>query len=233
MRGSVVCFLLCGLVQAEPMELGHYVLGPVTVEADDVEGPDCFAWIGRPFTFRIDYTWNGEDSSNVLVHALVTDHPAVGESWQRLRPDHFAGDGEFLYGFELRGDIGLNLDLDGYGARLVQTDPFCYATANEGLSLDVEHFPVGDSNLDGVFDSRDLVSVFQAGRYLDRSGVSWEEGDWNADREFNSNDFVLAFQEQTYNHAALQVPEPNSLLLSMGMVLWMLSSSVGYNRQKF
>ena len=54
----------------------------------------------------------------------------------------------------------------------------------------------GDSNLDGVFDSSDLVLVFAAGQYDDgvAANSGWEEGDWNGDGEFDSQDLVFTFQ---------------------------------------
>ena len=58
----------------------------------------------------------------------------------------------------------------------------------------------GDSNLDGFFDSSDLVSVFQAGEYEDNlaGNSSWAEGDWNGDGEFTTRDLVFAFQSAAY-----------------------------------
>ncbi len=58
----------------------------------------------------------------------------------------------------------------------------------------------GDSNGDGVFDSSDLVSVFQAGEYEDPivGNSTFEEGDWNGDGDFNSSDLVFVFQLGSY-----------------------------------
>jgi hypothetical protein len=63
---------------------------------------------------------------------------------------------------------------------------------------------VGDSNRDGVFNSSDLILVFQAGEYEDgiAGNSTFEEGDWNRDGEFDSADFVLAFQQGNYVSAA-------------------------------
>ena len=62
----------------------------------------------------------------------------------------------------------------------------------------------GDANLDGRFDSSDLVRVFQAGEYEDsnRRNSSWADGDWNGDREFTTGDIVLAFMYGNYQRAA-------------------------------
>ena len=58
----------------------------------------------------------------------------------------------------------------------------------------------GDANLDGVFDSSDLVQVFRAGQYEDgvRANSGWAAGDWNCDREFDSSDLVVAFRAGGY-----------------------------------
>jgi hypothetical protein len=53
----------------------------------------------------------------------------------------------------------------------------------------------GDANLDGRFDSADLVAVFQRGAYNDPNfgTLGWSAGDWNCDGRFDSQDLVLAF----------------------------------------
>ena len=62
--------------------------------------------------------------------------------------------------------------------------------------------PLGDANLDGVFNSSDLVQVFQAGGYENPLGtrVGWAEGDWNCDGQFLSSDLVLVFQLGDYHN---------------------------------
>ena len=53
----------------------------------------------------------------------------------------------------------------------------------------------GDANLDGQFDSGDLVAVFQGGKFELDTHATWDEGDWNGDLRFNSGDLVRAFQD--------------------------------------
>ena len=62
----------------------------------------------------------------------------------------------------------------------------------------------GDANLDGVFNSGDLVQVFQRGEYEDgvAGNSSWGDGDWNGDREFDSADFVAAFKAGSFGSNA-------------------------------
>ncbi len=59
---------------------------------------------------------------------------------------------------------------------------------------------VGDANLDGIFDSSDLVLVFQSGKYEDAAATdaTFADGDWNEDGLFDSTDLVLAFQSGAY-----------------------------------
>ena len=54
----------------------------------------------------------------------------------------------------------------------------------------------GDANLDGVFDSSDLVQIFQVGEFQDTiaGNSTWSEGDWTGDGDFTTADLVLAFQ---------------------------------------
>ena len=58
----------------------------------------------------------------------------------------------------------------------------------------------GDANLDGRFDSSDLIQIFQAGEYEDdiSNNSSWGSGDWNCDRDFDSADIIRAFQAGGY-----------------------------------
>ena len=66
--------------------------------------------------------------------------------------------------------------------------------------LDVLDAAPGDVNLDGVFDSSDLVAIFAAAEFED--GVTgnsvWSTGDWNGDGEFDTSDLVFAFQSGRY-----------------------------------
>jgi hypothetical protein len=84
------------------------------------------------------------------------------------------------------------VDLDGDGA-VSQTD-------HAFLVSEIFHIDYGDSNLDGVFDSRDIVLVFQAAEYEDTiiDNSTWAEGDWNGDGEFSTSDLVFAFQTGKY-----------------------------------
>lgn len=79
----------------------------------------------------------------------------------------------------------------------------------------------GDANLDGLFDSDDMVQVFTAGFYETGEFAYWWEGDWNDDGRFDSSDMVAAFQTGIYEQqrAASLVPEPSAIaLFSIGLL---------------
>jgi hypothetical protein len=76
----------------------------------------------------------------------------------------------------------------------------------------------GDADLDGEFDSGDLVSVFVAGEYEDRmfGNSTWSTGDWDGDGDFSSSDLVLALADGGYEAgqrpAAVSEPSSHRLL---------------------
>ena len=84
------------------------------------------------------------------------------------------------------------------------------------LIQDILNTYFGDSNLDGEFNSADLVNIFAAGEYEDaiEGNSTWSTGDWSGNGEFDSADLVLAFQDGGYElgprEAVRSVPEPNA-----------------------
>lgn len=90
----------------------------------------------------------------------------------------------------------------------------------------------GDANLDGVFDSSDLVAVFAVGEYEDgiEDNSTWADGDWNGDLDFTSGDIVAAFEDGGYEQGgraagAVAVPEPSTaLVLTFACLLLALRS---------
>ena len=98
---------------------------------------------------------------------------------------------------------------------------------------ELAHTYFGDSNLDGEFNSRDLVTVFQAGAFEDELTESfWESGDWNGDGVFTTSDLVRAFQDGGFElgpRMAFPVPEPNSTCL-LFLFLAVTMRIVGFHR---
>jgi hypothetical protein len=76
---------------------------------------------------------------------------------------------------------------------------------------------IGDANLDGQFNSSDLVSVLASGTYEADIDSVWSTGDFNGDGRTNSSDLVAALADGGYElgppAAAVAVPEPASLAL--------------------
>ena len=62
----------------------------------------------------------------------------------------------------------------------------------------------GDANLDGRFDTRDLIQIFSAAEYEDSvaNNSVWSEGDWNCDGDATTRDLVLAFRSGSYGEFA-------------------------------
>jgi hypothetical protein len=106
--------------------------------------------------------------------------------------------------------------VDGAGFSLQLIDPRWDATspaswrnsAVTGGTPGRAEYPLGDANLDGRFNSSDLVQVFAAGQYEDAlaGNSTWSTGDWNGDGEFTTSDLVLAFQVGQYVAAAIAAP---------------------------
>jgi hypothetical protein len=69
---------------------------------------------------------------------------------------------------------------------------------------------LGDANLDGIFNSSDLVQVLAAGEYEDgvASNSGWATGDWNCDHEFTTSDLVAALAAGGYVAGARPVVDP-------------------------
>jgi hypothetical protein len=120
-------------------------------------------------------------------------------------------------------------DLDG-NARLDEDDLAM-------LISGVFHTFFGDSNLDGKFNSSDLIEVFQAGEYEDTrpENSSWQTGDWNGDGDFNSSDLVAAFAdggfEKGYRVAAVAVPEP-TMVGPLNVLVVLILSKICWGRRK-
>jgi ELWxxDGT repeat protein len=141
---------------------------------------------------------------------------------------------------DLRGDFNGNgvldvADVDGLTRRLGlrRTVPY---DVDGNLQVDLEDHRIwvkdlrrtwfGDANLDGEFNSSDLVDVFATGQYEDsvENNSTWASGDWDADGDFTSGDLVKAFQDGGYEAgmrpAVAAVPEPSSFALLSLAVLW-------------
>lgn len=138
---------------------------------------------------------------------------AFRNAFQRPLPGDFDGNGQ----------LDAN-DIDALSRELVnaiQEDQFD-VNADGFIDLQDHRFWVdslkrtflGDANLDGEFNSSDLITVFQAAEYEDAIAANsgWSTGDWTGDLEFDSTDIIAAFQAGGYDTGprteAVAVPEP-------------------------
>ena len=101
----------------------------------------------------------------------------------------------FCRGYRSQSDSP-HFDLDGDG-RLDDSD-------RDRLIRDIFQSDYGDSNLDGIYNSSDLVLVFRAGQYEDNVALNstWQTGDWDCDGDFGTSDLVFSFQRSTFSRAA-------------------------------
>jgi hypothetical protein len=60
----------------------------------------------------------------------------------------------------------------------------------------------GDANRDRLFNSTDLLTVFQAGLYETQQLAGWADGDWNDTGTFESGDLIEALQTGLYEQPA-------------------------------
>jgi hypothetical protein len=84
---------------------------------------------------------------------------------------------------------------------------------------DLRNSWLGDANLDGQFNSSDLVAVLASGTYEANVDSVWSTGDFNGDGRTTSGDLVTALAGGGYEQgpraaAAAAVPEPSALLLA-------------------
>ena len=72
----------------------------------------------------------------------------------------------------------------------------------------------GDADLDGEFNSTDIVLVFTSAKFETGEAATWATGDWNLDGQFDSSDMIVAFADGGFEvgpRQAVPVPEPNHI----------------------
>jgi hypothetical protein len=82
----------------------------------------------------------------------------------------------------------------------------------------------GDADLNGEFNSGDLIQVLAAGQYEDaiEQNSRWAVGDFDGDAEFTTSDLIVALADGGYEQGPRidAVPEPGSLGLIAGSLAW-------------
>lgn len=189
--------------------------------------------VGNVLDFQIGY----REPYGVIDGFLFSTSPTLLEDFSQEQMDEFflAAEGQELVGdFDGSGAIDLadvnllngkiaagdndaNFDLTGDG------DVNTVDLVNWVKDIRMTWF--GDANLDGEFNSGDLVAVFGAGKYDVDADAGWNEGDWNGDLRFDSGDLVAAFSDGGFEVGPVgsqAVPEPSAialLLIGMGVAI--------------
>ena len=160
----------------------------------------------------------------IIMSKLLAPEDSEWQSIESYLINKYFESDALLGDFNLDGQLDA-ADLDLMAARLDPNDP-TFDLNDDGLVdfadrsvwvHDLKNTYIGDSDLNGVFDSDDFVTVFIAGKYEIDEVAGWAEGDWDGDLRFTSLDFVAAFIDGGYERgpraAVAAVPEPSSLVL--------------------
>jgi hypothetical protein len=90
---------------------------------------------------------------------------------------------------------------------------------------------VGDADLNGEFNSSDLVAVLASGTYEVDIESLWSSGDFNGDGRTDSSDLVAALADGGYElgprAAIIAVPEPCGGMLAVIGMLWLAPMGSG------
>ena len=166
----------------------------------------------------------GKDFQQVLLFA---DDFTIGRT---ADPEPFTGD------FNGDGELDV-IDVDMLGAQIAaETPDLRFDVTHDSLVngddltawvKDLKRTWFGDADLNGEFNSSDMVQVFAAGRYETADDAGWAQGDWDASGLFNSSDMVAAFVDGGYEKglrtAVNAAPEPASASLLLGCLIAILT----------
>ncbi|MEZ6120742.1 MAG: hypothetical protein R3C28_29775 [Pirellulaceae bacterium] len=168
--------------------------------------------------------------------------PPIGGSFLNAFPSELvqAGKLSLIYDYVVHADFNEDDQLDtrdidelyaNFGTALLNPYDLTDDSAVDQADVDLLVYELlssvyGDSNLDGKFDSSDLVQVFQAGEFEDAvvANSTYATGDWNGDQEFNTSDLVFVFQQGDFRNQAIPVPEGNATSLLLMAVLTIIAT---------
>lgn len=150
---------------------------------------------------------NAAGLSGGIRQFVFSAHPVTGDFNQNGQLD--ADDFDVLAAEVRNQSVNLAFDLNH--------DSAVDASDRETWVVQLRRTYFGDANLDGVFDSTDLVEVFASGEYESGEPAGWAQGDWDGNGLFDSSDLVLAFADGGYEQgpraSVAAVPEPGCLVL--------------------
>lgn len=182
------------------------------------------------------YSWPVDDPQDIVDVVWVRDpvEPGIPVIWGNFAGEYFFKEASVTHGFMgIGGDVTRDIRVDSAdiddimsAVNLGIQDPRYNFTSDTlidaaDVAAWVHHAAkttFGDANLDGTFESGDLVQVFQAGTYESTQNAGWATGDWNGDRRFASDDLIVAMQDGGYQANSVTtatVPEPVAHILGI------------------
>ncbi len=203
--------------------------GGETVKLEDAQNATILEFRYEDGRDRGEESWHpstdGEGFSLVIRNErAAADTWSLGGSWrpsQRIGGSPGTDDIDATAAdFNADGVID-DTDIDLLSAGVRQADPRFDLNKDGNLDdadrqlllLGILNTSVGDSNLDGVFNSTDFLLVFTAGEYEDQvaGNSGWAEGDWDGDGDFTTKDLLTAFQSGSYVAAAISTLAPHAV----------------------
>ena len=177
---------------------------------------------------RLDGTTNMDgmlDDVAIFNHALTSDEVlAIMSGDFNAYLDNVSGD----YNGDGMVDVA-DIDLQSVAMADAAPDLGVFDENNDGLVnradrmiwvKDYAKTWVGDANLEGEFNSSDLVQMFSSAKYDRPKDASWADGDFDGNMRFDSGDLVAAFSDGGYEKGPLAspavVPEPTTAWLMLG-----------------
>lgn len=188
--------------------------------------------------------------------ALLEDY--VGDGWVTA----FAGDGELVVNFDgtftsvtavslsMPGDFNQDqvldvMDIDLLTAETASGNNNAEFDLNDDMLVDqtdiqiwvvdLRNTWIGDADVNGEFNTTDLVSVLSKGKYEQDLDAVWSEGDWNGDGRTDSGDLVAGLAGGGYEAgpraAVSAVPEPQGWI-GLAMALATMASCRRFARRQ-
>lgn len=205
--------------------------GSIDMNISSAPTVDCFPYLGAVNSlavFELTHLPGNTREFTRTVGSLIFDNSPI---LNLLLPDtignriHIDAEGDLsgvVYGIRFNDPGGTELRANFFPNNQVFVDAThngCRFGRTGSVPYEKRVFRSGDSNLDGIFNSADLVTVFIAAKYVTGEIAHWMEGDWNGDGLFDTNDLVIAFQDGDYSNATTPLPEPKAIvLLAIGLL---------------
>ncbi len=209
-------------VAFETLTAGSTLQSDTTYTVVDGSGRSLEVYVGLDPTFGSTLIPSGRLH---LTGVLDQKSPSGTDGYRLLllEPDDLQAalvgdfDGDSVYGV---GDIDLLTRASASGENELIYDLNGDWLVNQNdvrvWTKDLAQIWIGDTNVDGEFNTSDLVIVLERGKYETDTAAVWSEGDWTGDGRFNTGDFVAALQDGGYelgSQPVVTVPEPCGTLL--------------------